>query len=95
MIGTAFIRLKVLVFRSLLLTGKNIEQPLMKKVFNRHQLTALFGFCLVISFLFSPSLHAQEAATAEEAAQSEVAVAGEEGPCGPGDAAKGKQLFNC
>src|SRR5210317_1452123 len=65
----------------------------MKKVFNRHQLTTLFGFCLVVSFLFSPSLLAQDAA-AEQASAAEAAVAGEEGPCGPGDPAKGKQLFN-
>ena len=81
-------------FRSLSQTGKNIEQLLMKKVFNRHQLSPLFGFCIVISFLFSPSLSAQEEAAAQEAAPAEVAVAGEEGPCGPGDPAKGKQLFN-
>ena len=58
-----------------------------------HQLTTIFGFCLVVSFLFSPSLIAQDAA-AEEATAAEAAVAGEEGPCGPGDPAKGKQLFN-
>ena len=65
----------------------------MKKVFNRHQLTTLFGFCLVLTFLFSTSLSAQEEAAADQAAATE-AVAGEEGPCGPGDPAKGKQLFN-
>jgi mono/diheme cytochrome c family protein len=72
---------------------KNIEQRLMKKVLNRHQLTTLFGFCLVLTFLFSPSLSAQDEAAADPAAATE-AVAAEEGPCGPGDPAKGKQLFN-
>lgn len=66
----------------------------MKKVFSHHQLTALFGFCLVLSFLFSPSLHAQDETAADGAAQSEAAMSGGEGPCGPGDPAKGKQLFN-
>ncbi|MEJ2163402.1 MAG: cytochrome c, partial [Robiginitalea sp.] len=65
----------------------------MKKVFNRHQLSTFFGFCLVITFLFSPSLIAQEETVADQAAETE-AVAGEEGPCGPGDPVKGKQLFN-
>ena len=54
---------------ALSIVGKNIEQQLMKKVFNRHQLTTIFGFCLVVSFLFSPSLIAQDAA-AEEATAS-------------------------
>jgi mono/diheme cytochrome c family protein len=66
----------------------------MKKGSNRHPYFAIFGFCLVVSLLFSTSLSAQDEAAAEPAAQTEVASGGEEGPCGPGDPAKGKQLFN-
>ena len=66
----------------------------MKKVFNRHLFPAFFGFCLVVSFLFSPELLAQEEAAAGQATAAEPADAGGEGPCGPGDPAKGKQLFN-
>lgn len=73
---------------------KNIEQQLMKKVLNRHQLSALFGFCFVVSFLFSPSLYAQDEVAADQAAAAQATAAGEEGPCGPGDPEKGKQLFN-
>lgn len=67
----------------------------MKKVPNRHPFPAIFGFCLVVSLLFSPTLSAQDDAAAQEpAAEASAAAGGEEGPCGPGDAANGKQLFN-
>ncbi|WP_445383828.1 cytochrome c3 family protein [Robiginitalea sp. IMCC43444] len=67
----------------------------MKKVSNRHPLTAIFGFSLVVSLLFSPALSAQDEAAAQAAANTEaVAASGDEGPCGPGDPEKGKQLFN-
>ncbi len=76
----------------------------MKKVSNRHPFPAIFGFCLVVSLLISPSLTAQdEAVPAQDEAAAEMpageaestaAAGGEEGPCGPGDPANGKQLFN-
>lgn len=65
----------------------------MKKVSNRHPNFAIFAFSLALSLLVSTSLIAQDDAAA--AATSEAAApAGDGSPCGPGDVAKGKQLFN-
>lgn len=65
----------------------------MKKVSNRHPNFAIFAFSLALSLLVSTSLIAQDDAAA--AASTEAAApAGDGSPCGPGDVAKGKQLFN-
>lgn len=65
----------------------------MKKVSNRHPNFAIFAFSLALSLLVSTSLIAQDDAAA--AATTEAAApAGDGSPCGPGDVAKGKQLFN-
>ncbi|MDG1571026.1 cytochrome c3 family protein [Robiginitalea sp. M366] len=65
----------------------------MKKVPNRHPNFAILAFSLALSLLVSPTLTAQDDAAA--AASTEAAAdAGDGSPCGPGDAAKGKQLFN-
>jgi len=59
----------------------------MKKVLNRIQFSRFFGLSLLVLLqLFLTPVIAQDDAVAQEAAA--------EGVCGPGDAAKGKQLFN-
>lgn len=66
---------------------------MMKKVLNRTQFYQFLGLSLVlITQLFALQSFAQEEAVAEPV--TEEVSAGEEGVCGPGDAAKGKQLFN-
>jgi mono/diheme cytochrome c family protein len=57
----------------------------MKKVPYRQPFPAIFGLILVVSLLLSPLASAQDATSSDDAS---AAV------CGPGDAAKGKQLFN-
>ncbi|MET1257984.1 c-type cytochrome [Flagellimonas sp. DF-77] len=59
----------------------------MKKVLNRIQFSKVFGLSLLLLLqLFSSPITAQEDPAAAEPAA--------EGVCGPGDAVKGKQLFN-
>ena len=70
------------------------EQQHMKKVPNRHPNFAFLAFSLVFSLLVSPTLSAQDDAAAAAETTEAVADAGDGSPCGPGDAAKGKQLFN-
>lgn len=65
--------------------SRNIERQHMKKVLNRQPIPAIFGLILVVSLLVSPAVHAQE---------SMDATTGSADICGPGDAVKGKQLFN-
>lgn len=57
----------------------------MKKVPYLQSIPAIFGLVLVVSLLLTPSVSAQDAASSDSGT-TEV--------CGPGDAAKGKQLFN-
>lgn len=58
---------------------------MMKKVFDRPNLSRVIGLSLLFSlFLCTSFLAAQDVAAATQA----------EGVCGPGDAVKGKQLFN-
>ena len=66
----------------------------MKKVQNRQPYPAIFGFCLVVSLLLSPTLSAQDQAAEPAAAEQAAADSGAGGVCGPGDPVKGKQLFN-
>ena len=65
----------------------------MKKVSNRHPNFAIFAFSLALSLLVSTSLIAQDDAAAAATPEA-AAPAGDGSPCGPGDVAKGKQLFN-
>ena len=64
----------------------------MKKVPYRNQFSKILGFPLIIFLLFSVSIIAQDA-TSADATEAE-ASAGAETSAGGGDAAKGKALFN-
>jgi len=66
----------------------------MKKVQNRQPYPAIFGFCLVVSLLLSPTLSAQDQAAEVAATEQAAADSGAGSACGPGDPVKGKQLFN-
>ncbi|UJH68374.1 c-type cytochrome [Allomuricauda sp. SCSIO 65647] len=61
----------------------------MKKVLHRIQFSTVLGLSLFLFFLISNPVLAQEDAEA-----ATVEAASDEGPCGPGDPVKGKQLFN-
>lgn len=60
----------------------------MKKVLNRIQLLLVFGLSFLLLPLLSSPILAQEEAAPQETVAENV------GPCGDGDVAKGKQLFN-
>lgn len=70
------------------MTIEHIDFTHMKKVLNRHPLSRVFGLSLIVFFLLSLSLNAQETAAQEPAAGGEAAAA-----LG-GDPVNGKQLFN-